>query len=92
MKTQSRFRVQVNLVKVKGRHQQGLWWRVLSTHSSLSKRSRVRVRSGTKSSLLGNTLPPNVGLFGANPNLVVPQCGYRTPNSKKKKKEGRLVL
>ncbi|KAG5575359.1 hypothetical protein H5410_055493 [Solanum commersonii] len=48
---------------------------VVSTHSSLTKRSQVRFPLGTESPLLGSTLPPNVGLPGVNPDLVGLQCG-----------------
>uniref|UniRef100_M1B667 Retrotransposon protein, unclassified n=1 Tax=Solanum tuberosum TaxID=4113 RepID=M1B667_SOLTU len=53
---------------------------------SLTKRSRVRAPLGTESPLLGSALPPNVGLPGANPDLVGLQCGYRTPGGKPTKK------
>lgn len=52
--------------------------RVVSTPSSLTKRSRVRVSLGIESPLLGNALPSNIGLSDANPNLVMLQCGYQT--------------
>ena len=64
---------------------------MVSTPSSLTKRSRVRVPLGTESPLLGSALPPNVGLPGANPNLVGLQCGYRTPDEKPKKKKKKFT-
>ncbi|KAG5568170.1 hypothetical protein H5410_064813 [Solanum commersonii] len=43
---------------------------VVSTPSSLTKRSQVRFPLGTESPLLGSALPPNAGLPSVNPDLV----------------------
>jgi len=48
---------------------------VVSTPSSLTKRSQVRFPLGTESPLLGSALLPNVGLSGMNPDLVGLWCG-----------------
>lgn len=64
-------------------NQQGLW--SSDKYSFIfNQRSQVQVSLGIKSPLLGSTLPSNMGLSGANPNLVELQCRYQTPSRKSK--------
>uniref|UniRef100_M1AZ97 Uncharacterized protein n=1 Tax=Solanum tuberosum TaxID=4113 RepID=M1AZ97_SOLTU len=42
---------------------------------------------GTESPLLGSALPLNVELYGANPNLIGLQFGYRTLGGKPKRRQ-----